>query len=113
MKDTIQDVTGNWDSMFKLWNNVLGDDWIDGIGDKIKEATGVDITSHEKNKKWVQATMKKIGLDFDVSGNCYITYGMIAHITNYRENRKAYIFEKVNCHFCKSQLSPHLQCKNC
>lgn len=60
VKDTIQDVTG--------------DDWIDGIGDKIKEATGVDITSHEKNKKWVQATMKKIGLDFDVSGNCYITY---------------------------------------
>jgi hypothetical protein len=61
LKDGVQDISGK--------------DWIDKFGEKITEATGVDITSHEKNKAWVQSTMTKIGVDFDVSGNCYITYG--------------------------------------
>lgn len=53
-----------------------GNDFIDKFGQQIADATGIDITSHEKNKAWVQSTMKKIGVDFDVSGNCYVTYGM-------------------------------------
>jgi len=60
VKDGVQDISGK--------------DWIDNFGQKITDATGVDITSHEKNKAWVQSTMTKIGVDFDVSGNCYITY---------------------------------------
>jgi len=60
VKDTVQDVSGN--------------DFIDKFGQQIADATGIDITSHEKNKAWVQSTMKKIGVDFDVSGNCYVTY---------------------------------------
>ena len=56
--------------------NITGDDWIDKIGEKFKEQTGLDITSHAKNKAWVQNTLKKLGADFDVSGNCVVTYGM-------------------------------------
>lgn len=53
---------------------VTGDDWIDDLGDSISNAIGVDITSHEKNKAWVQGAIKSIGLNFDVSGNCYVTF---------------------------------------
>jgi len=60
IKDGIQDLSGK--------------DFIDKFGQQITEATGVDITSHEKNSAWMQTTMKKIGVDFDVSGNCYVTF---------------------------------------
>jgi len=65
---------GFWKTVKDGVQGLTGDDWIDDAGDKIKDATGIDITSHEKNKAWVQTTMGKLGLDFDVSGNCYVTY---------------------------------------
>jgi len=67
-------IGGFWKTVKDGVQKLSGTDWIDDAGDKIKDATGIDITSHEKNKAWVQSAMGKIGLDFDVSGNCYVTY---------------------------------------
>ena len=60
---------------FSFDNCFAGKDWIDNIGEKIKENTGIDLTSHEDMKKWTEESLKKINADIDVSGNCYIVYG--------------------------------------
>eukprot|EP00092_Neocalanus_flemingeri_P024067 GFUD01026106.1.p1 GENE.GFUD01026106.1~~GFUD01026106.1.p1 ORF type:complete len:291 (-),score=77.73 GFUD01026106.1:146-1018(-) len=73
--DTVQSgIASFWKTIKDGVQDLSGKDWIDQFGQTIADATGVDITSHEKNKAWVQNTMKKIGADFDVSGNCYVTY---------------------------------------
>jgi len=73
--NTIQSGLGSfWKTIKDGVQDLSGDDWIDQFGDKIKEQTGLDITSHSKNKAWVQNTLKKLGADFDVSGNCVVTY---------------------------------------
>merc|ERR1719228_96073 len=73
--DTVQSGLGSfWKTIKDGIQGVTGDDWIDDLGDKLKEQTGIDITSHAKNKAWVQSTLKKLGADFDVSGNCVVTY---------------------------------------
>jgi len=73
--DTVQSGLGSfWKTIKDGIQGVTGDDWIDDLGDKLKEQTGIDITSHSKNKAWVQNTLKKLGADFDVSGNCVVTY---------------------------------------
>ena len=51
------------------------DNWIDKAGGWIKDNTGIDLSSHEDTKKWFQKAARKIGADFDISGNCYIEYG--------------------------------------
>jgi hypothetical protein len=73
--NTVQSGLGSfWKTIKDGVQDISGKDWIDDFGETIKTQTGIDITSHEKNKEWVQSTLKKIGADFDVSGNCYITY---------------------------------------
>jgi len=73
--DTVQTgLASFWKTIKDGVQDLSGKDWIDNFGDQIAEATGLDITSHTKNSEWVQKTMKKIGVDFDVSGNCYISY---------------------------------------
>ena len=49
--------------------------WLDKIGGWVKENVGVDLTSHDSTKDWFKGTVKKIGADFDTSGNCYIVFG--------------------------------------
>merc|ERR1719312_2324667 len=53
---------------------VTGDDWIDEFGETLKDKIGLDTTSSTKNRQWVQNAMNKIGVNFDVSGNCYVTF---------------------------------------
>jgi len=64
---------------------ITGDDWIDDFGETIKNKIGLDITSHEANKKWVQGTLDKFGLNFDVSGNCIVTFDKSSKATVSRE----------------------------
>jgi len=73
--DTVQSKAGSVWKWFKDGvQKITGDDWIDDFGETIKNSIGVDITSHEKNKAWVQKTLNNIGLNVDVSGNCYVTF---------------------------------------
>ena len=51
------------------------DNWIDGAGDWLKDNAGIDLTSHEDTKEWIQEAARKIGADFDTAGNCFIIYG--------------------------------------
>ena len=49
--------------------------WIDKFGNLVKDNVGVDLTTHESTKTWFKNTVKKIGADFDTSGNCFIVFG--------------------------------------
>jgi len=67
-------VAGVWKWLKDGIQHISGDDWIDEFGELIKDKIGVDITSSTKNRQWVQDAMDKLGVDFDVSGNCYVTF---------------------------------------
>ena len=48
--------------------------FIDDFGEKMKTELGIDLTSHQKNSKWVQNAMNIFWLDFDLSANCLVAY---------------------------------------
>ena len=49
-------------------------DFIDNFGERMKTELGIDLTSHQKNSKWVQNAMNIFWLDFDLSANCLVAY---------------------------------------
>jgi len=80
--DDLSDHAGNViDELGSWWKwgkdkvqDISGSDFIDKVGEKILEATGIDVTSHEQNRDWIQKVLEKVGVSsIDVSRNCWIT----------------------------------------
>jgi len=73
---TVIDKLGSWWKIGKdAVQDIAGRDFIDKFGDKITEVTGIDLTSHEQNRDWIQNVLSKVGVGgIDVSRNCWITF---------------------------------------
>lgn len=67
-------LAGLWKGAKDGIQSLTGQPFIDNLGDKIKEQIGLDLTNHEQNSDWVQNTMKKFGVNFDLSANCWVSY---------------------------------------
>lgn len=67
-------VAGLWKGAKDTLQSLSGKQFIDNLGETIKQQIGLDLTSHEKNSAWVQRMMGTIGLDFDLSANCVVSY---------------------------------------
>ena len=79
---------GAWKSV-KDWTQgavqtvgITDKDFIDDLGVRIKDELGIDITSHEQNREWVQNALKFFMLDFDLSANCLVYYSELYIVIN-------------------------------